>query len=577
MNAPEPLQESLVDYFPIDKLHPCPTNPRHDVGDVAELAASIARMGMLQPILIRTSAVTEGEYQVISGHRRLAAATMAGLEQVPCRLCDCNDEQVAEIQIVENLQRKDLTPLQEAAGYERLMNEFGHSAEQIGERVGKSRAYVYAKLKLLALHQAGRAALAAGQISESIALLVARIPSEALQAKAIKALTSDDYRRDSKTESMSFREAKRILQNGFTTDLRKAIWSLDDDTLVAEAGSCNACPKRSGNSPEDYPDVTDPRICMDPTCYAVKREAKLAILEEQAEKKGKVVPAKEAAAALYSLNSPYRHCDFVELSSKPPGQDTTWNQLARQHGIEIEREIIVDKERGKTIAVARSDQLKAALAEKGVTVQHSWEREDDDGDDAFEVAKAAFYRANAKIMAADMEALCKAPSIWLDIAERVLMMPAERQLNLLVNAGLEALAEHATGWNEGARRITAAVEPDAVQRLIVAAQLENMAVGQCDGEDDDDARFVFVSPEFDAACAEVGINAPLERSMILEPAAPPDPSDAAQAADQTAEPAVPAKPKRARKAKGKAVPALEETPEQVGSADVDEGAEVTHG
>ena len=102
MNAPEKLQESLVDYFPIDKLHPSPTNPREAIGDVSELATSIARMGVLQPILIRP-ARQAGEFEVISGHRRLVAAAEAGLEQVPCRLCEVNDEQVAEIQIVENL------------------------------------------------------------------------------------------------------------------------------------------------------------------------------------------------------------------------------------------------------------------------------------------------------------------------------------------------------------------------------------------------------------------------------------------------------------------------------------------
>lgn len=587
MNAPEPLQESLVDYFPIDKIYPSPTNPRDAIGDVSDLAASIARMGVLQPILIRPQ-LGDGEYEVISGHRRLAAAIEAGLSQIPARLCEVNDEQVAEIQIVENLQRKDLSPMEEARGYQRLQTEFSHSADQIAERVGKSRAYVYAKLKLLALHQAGRDALAAGQISESIALLVARIPGEDLQAKAVATLTEEDWRRDAQTESMSFRHAKDLIRRDFTTDLRSAIWKLDDETLVADVGACWTCPKRSGNDQETYAEVQDDRACMDPSCYAVKREAMLARLLEQAEKKGKVVSEKEAQRNL-GYGGLAWNSDFVELSAKPAGSEKTWAQLAKANGIEVEREVIVDARKGKTLVVARGEQLKKALVEKGVPLAGSDGdiEEDEDQPDPFEQQQEAFAQANFTITAASIGRLVGSTAVWGAVAEKMLNVPASRQMQIAQMANFPEIVEYATGWQTGARDIVEAViDPDMLRRLIAAAALIDKAFGELDEElsqednmDMASAVYVFRSPKFDEACDQIGIDAPAMRAEILaKPAAEPvpDPSDAAQAADQTAEPAAPAKSKRARKVKGKAA-APEATPEQVGSADVNEGAEATHG
>jgi len=580
MNAPENLQESLLDYFPIDKLHPSPTNPREAIGDVSELATSIARMGVLQPILIRP-ARQAGEFEVISGHRRLVAAAEAGLEQVPCRLCEVNDEQVAEIQIVENLQRKDLSPMEEARGYERLQRDFGHSAEQIAGRVGKSRAYVYAKLKLLALHPAGREALAAGQITESIALLVARIPGEDLQAKAVNALTEQSYQRDATCESRPFREAQQILRVQFSTDLRKAIWKLDDERLVADVGSCEVCPTRSGNNRELYADIDDERLCMNPTCYAVKREAQLARLLEQAEKKGKVVPEKVAERNLGYSGLAW-NSEFVELGAKAPGGDRTWAQLAKSAGIEVEREVIVDARNGKNLIVARGEQLKEALRAAGVPPVDPLDRNQDEADTPFDTQFDAYEKANRSIAAASIDKLIDSPAVWAAVAEKMLVAHAREQMEIAHMACLPEVVEYATGWQTGAREMVEAVQdPRMLRRLIAAAALIDKATGEHDQEDsDDDAQqYVFRSPDFDVACAQAGIDAPAMRARILAaPAAEPvsDPSEAAQAADQTAEPAAPAKPKRARKAKAPKV-GPEETPEQAGSAGVDEGAEVKHG
>lgn len=571
--------ESMVDYFPLHAIAPSPSNPREDMGDVTELAASIARMGILQPILIRPAGQA-GRYEVISGHRRLQAAAQAGLEQVPCRLCDVNDEQVAEIQIVENLQRKDLSPMEEARGYQRLQAEFGHSAEQIAERVGKSRAYVYAKLKLLALHEAGRDALAAGRVSESIALLVARLPGEKLQDRAISVLTAETYRRDAATEPMSFREAKTLLQRDFTTSLRQAIWTLDDDRLVADVGSCEACPKRSGNDREQYADIDDDRICMDPSCYSVKREAMLARLLEQAEKKGKVVPETVAERNLDPGGLAW-NSEFVELSAKAPGGDRTWAQLAKSAGIEVEREVIVDARNGKNLIVARGEQLKEALRAAGVPPVDPLDRDEDEADTPLRTQFVAYEKANRAIAAASIDKLIDSPAVWAAVAEKLLVVGSRVQMEIAHMACLPEVVEYATGWQTGAREMVEAVkDPRMLRRLIAAAALIDKATGAVDSRnsDEDAQQYVFRSPDFDEVCADVGIDAPAARARILaEKAQPfPDPSDAAQAAEVTAEPAAPAQTGRKRRPGGNRrakVPRVDESQIEVGSADVEnEGA-----
>jgi len=548
---PEIANESLVDYYPIELLEPCATNPRQNVGDITELAETIGRMGVLQPLLIRQHPTTQDRWEVISGHRRLAAARHAGLTQVPCRACGCTDEQVAEIQIVENLQRADLSPVEEAAGYRRLAEDFGQSAEQIAGRVGKSRAYVYAKLKLLALSEEGLAALAAGHITESVALMLARIPGDRLQAKALAKLTQVTYGREA-GEPMPFRLAKELLHREFTTDLRSAIWRLDDDTLVEGAGSCQACPKRSGNNRDEYPDVSDERVCMDPTCYASKRDAQLARLLEQAEKKGKVVPEKEASRAL-ALSGGLKtwSTDFVELSAKPEGSDKTWAQLAKAHGIDVEREVIVDTRQGKNLLVARGDQLRAALVAAGALDPHKLNMEDaDDGQDAFEEQADAFESANQAIAASALERLVQTPVVWRSVAQAALRTPARVQMKIAEVAGLPDIMEHAAGWGTGARGMAgAAPDLQSLHRLIAAAAIVSDMRGRLD-EDASDERscvYVFRSEVFDAACAEAGIDVVAERARIVaeRAAVAPDPSVAAHATEPTA----PEKTKRSRKTK----------------------------
>lgn len=135
--------------IPIDKLTPNPGQPRVEIGDLAELIASIKEVGVLEPLLVRPSEV--GRFMIISGERRFRASVEAGLTELPCIEMDVDDRAVAEISLIENLQRKDLNSFEEADGYKALAEKFGYTHEEIAKKIGKSRTSITESLSLSAI------------------------------------------------------------------------------------------------------------------------------------------------------------------------------------------------------------------------------------------------------------------------------------------------------------------------------------------------------------------------------------------------------------------------------------------
>jgi ParB family transcriptional regulator, chromosome partitioning protein len=134
----------------LDRLEPNPLQPRVDIGDLSELVASIRERGVLEPLLVRPSQVG-GRFMIISGERRFRAACEAGMREIPCIEMDVDDRAVAEIALIENLQRKDLTPYEEAEGLLALKDRFGYTHEDIARKIGKSRSSVTESLIIAGL------------------------------------------------------------------------------------------------------------------------------------------------------------------------------------------------------------------------------------------------------------------------------------------------------------------------------------------------------------------------------------------------------------------------------------------
>src|SRR5256884_7987270 len=162
----------------LDKIDPNPEQPRVDFGDLTELTASISEKGVLEPLLVKPSRLT-GRWMIIAGERRWRAATAAGLSELPCIEMDVDESAVAEIALIENMQRKDLTPWEEADGLRALCERFGYTHEEVARKVGKSRSTVTEALSIASIPKDIREICRSSDItSKSLLLQIVRQPDD---------------------------------------------------------------------------------------------------------------------------------------------------------------------------------------------------------------------------------------------------------------------------------------------------------------------------------------------------------------------------------------------------------------
>lgn len=211
---------------PIDMIAANAEQPRRhfDQALLEELADSIRAKGVLQPIVVRPDDEAEGRFQIVAGERRWRAAQMAGLHKVPAVVRTLTDSEVLELAIIENIQREDLNPVEEATGYRSLIDRFGHSQEQIASALGKSRSHIANLLRLLNLPESVQEHLRAGHLTagHARALITARDPELLAQKVIQKGLSVRE------TEALA-REATRPVAS--TKDSRA---EKDADTRVLE-------------------------------------------------------------------------------------------------------------------------------------------------------------------------------------------------------------------------------------------------------------------------------------------------------------------------------------------------------
>jgi ParB family chromosome partitioning protein len=180
--------------IPIDKLDPNPDQPRTEIGDLTELTASIMEKGVLEPLLVKP---TMGRWMIIAGERRWRAATAAGLAELPCIEMDVDDSAVAEIALIENMQRKDLTPWEEADGLRALCERFGYTHEDVARKVGKSRSTVTEALSIASIPDSIREICRASEItSKSLLLQIVRQPDDDSMRVMAEQIASEGLTRD---------------------------------------------------------------------------------------------------------------------------------------------------------------------------------------------------------------------------------------------------------------------------------------------------------------------------------------------------------------------------------------------
>ena len=195
-------KKNAAEILRISDIEPNPEQPRKyfDDAELASLAASIAEYGLLQPILVTESALLPGTYRIIAGERRWRASRMAGLDEIPCVIFDGDELEAAQVSLVENIQRSDLNPIEEAMGYRALIERFGMTQDSVAQKIGKSRPAITNSLRLLELPEevlpyVAECKLSAGHARTLLALsdksgipeLARRVIDEALSVRELEA------------------------------------------------------------------------------------------------------------------------------------------------------------------------------------------------------------------------------------------------------------------------------------------------------------------------------------------------------------------------------------------------------
>ena len=216
---------------PIERIEPNPDQPRRtfDTAALEDLASSIREKGIIQPLIVRPSPRDEGQFEIVAGERRWRAAQMARLHQIPVLVRDFDDTEVLEVAIIENVQRADLNAVEEAAGYNQLMQKFGHTQDMLAKALGKSRSHIANTVRLLSLPEDVQTWLREGKLSSG-------------HARAL--ITADDpvaLAREVIKKGLSVRETEKLVKAAENKDAvakpakQRPAAEKDADTRALEA------------------------------------------------------------------------------------------------------------------------------------------------------------------------------------------------------------------------------------------------------------------------------------------------------------------------------------------------------
>ncbi|WP_313214135.1 ParB/RepB/Spo0J family partition protein [Soonwooa sp.] len=252
------------------KLVPSPTNPRteFDTEALRELSLSIKEHGVLQAIIVRphpeSEANVDGVHEIVCGERRFRASVLAGMETIPASIRELNDDEVFELQIIENLERKDVHPMDEAIVFNRMIESGKYTVEDIAAKVAKNTSFVTQRLKLNDLIPELKEDFLKGEFGIGHAVLLARV-SEERQKVAF-----EDSKSNWDPGYGTVKELKSELEDS-ELSLDDALFNINDHLLVPEAGKCSLCPKSSFANPNLFPEYQE-NICFDKSCFDKKTD-----------------------------------------------------------------------------------------------------------------------------------------------------------------------------------------------------------------------------------------------------------------------------------------------------------------
>ena len=347
------------------ELRESPFNPRkhYDEKELNELAASITDRGILQPLLVRRIEDEKTPYEIVAGHRRSRAAKIAKLATVPVIIHELTDREVRQVQLIENAQRVDLSPLEEAEAYAAL-RELGLSTHNIAEEVKKKPSHVAARLTLTTLPDKVKKELAAGVITTAHAELIGLIPDAQLQEQALKRMLVehplDHFSTKVVKGAVPIAKARRIVETEFMTVLENAPFDTADPTL-SPLGACATCAFRSGNDRDLFGNVQGKNVCTNLADYRLKIENHLKLLREQG---FMVLLTPREVKEVFPFGNPHVADGYTDLEAKCPEdpKDRTYDQLLAEP---TKRSTIFAFVNGRMRRVFPTAQLAAALDASG--------------------------------------------------------------------------------------------------------------------------------------------------------------------------------------------------------------------
>lgn len=412
MTTKETAAPEGVDFIPVKNITTA-DNVRGKVDKAAltELIESVKQNGILSPVLVRVSGINgKTKYELIAGHRRLAAAVETGLQQIPALVRSMTDEQADAARLVENLQRLDLEPMEEANAFQRLITRFGYRVDEVAARVMKPSTYIRTRLKLLDLIKDAQDAVIDHRLPVGHAFLIARLPAH-FQAQAFRAICPKNQ------EVMGLGETHRYIRDNFMLVLSTAQFDIKDAILIPVAGSCLTCPKRTGHTKELFDDITKVDLCTDPACFKTKQRAHWDQIQEMAKtEKGLTILNEKDVKTLF----PYANGDhlysnrFVALDETchdaKGDKDRSYRKLLA--GVALPK-FLVQRPDGRVVTLVEKNDAMKALRELKVPLwsdQNKSER-NKKADATYREAQKIFAEAQRRVIVA----IYRNGSRWADL------------------------------------------------------------------------------------------------------------------------------------------------------------------
>ncbi len=471
---PKTLETKNIE-LPIAELTPSPTNPRKffDPVKLQELADSIKEQGVLSPIWVRK--VDKG-YEIIAGERRLRASKLAGLETVPCELKVMDDKQVAELQIIENLQRDELRPLEEARAYKLLMDQHGYDMKLMSEKISKSQSYIYGCFRLLKLSPAWQKAMDQGEVKIAFAQVVAvRVDDHKVQDDILKQLLGD-WGTYGGTETAD--ELRATIEQEHDHNLKRAIWKLDDAELVIAAGACSTCPHRSKAQTSLFGDAGKEDFCTLGKCWDSKVKATTERLIEKHQKAGsKILKGAAADKEIKGAKETYGNSAYMSMDERVPTNsssgDGTGHKLVEAAKLESEIVLAISST-GRVYKLFKRKDLRE-LAEKAARSgnNRSKPRKKSESEKAQELKLLKQRQANQRKQHLENMTRSAAGEMLEEVitAGKLIKSPLLKVMAKIVSEGMDSDGDELLAASLGTQ--TAGLNKYVQQRKVITAAIED--------------------------------------------------------------------------------------------------------